>query len=143
MNNPIVRNILAVIAGIVLAVLIIGITESAGHAMFPPPEGFDVNDPAAREHLWEVIPEESKAMVAIAWFLGSLVGACAAIAISRHVLPAWIVGLVIAAMGLWTGQLFPHPLWMVVAAAVLPLVAVLVAKLLMVRRLASNGAIAG
>ena len=52
-------------------------------------------------------------------------------------LPAWLVAVAIGAMGLWTTQMFPHPDWMLASAVVLPLVAVLVAKRLMVRRLAT------
>jgi hypothetical protein len=48
---------------------------------------------------------------------------------------AWIVGLAIALAGVWTTQMFPHPDWMLASAAVLPLVAVLVAKRLMAARI--------
>lgn len=136
MNNPVVRSIAALLAGVVVAVLVIGITEFAGHAMFPPPADLDVSTPAGREQLWNAIPVQSKIMVVLAWFLGSFAGACTAIAIALRVLPAWTVGLVIAAMGLWTTQILPHPAWMVVSAMVLPLIAVLVAKRLMADRIA-------
>lgn len=136
-DNPVVRGLLAVVAGVVIGGLVVGITESLGHALFPPPPGFDPNNPADLARLWDVIPLPSKLMVVAAWFLGALAGACAAIIIARRVLPAWTVGLVIGALGLWTTQLFPHPPWMVVAAVVLPLIAVLVARRLMAGRLAT------
>lgn len=136
--HPLARGILAVVAGVLLGVLVIGLVEYLGHALFPPPADIDTNDPADLARLWEVIPIQSKLMVVAAWFLGSLAGACAAIAIARRLLPAWTVGLIIAAMGLWTSQMFPHPPWMVVAALVLPLVAVLVARRLMARRIAAQ-----
>lgn len=138
MTNPVMRGIAGTVAEVILAILVVGITESIGHALFPPPPGLDFNDPADRARLWEVIPAASKAMVVIAWFLGSLAGASAAIAISRRVLPGWTVGLAVAALGLWSSQLFPHPPWMVAAAMVLPLIAVLVAKSLMVGRLTAR-----
>ena len=123
------------IAGLVVAMLVIGGVEAAGHALFPPPPGFDLARAENQARMMEVIPLEAKIAVVAAWFLGSLAGTVAAIAISRRVLPAWIVAVAIAGLGLWTTQLFPHPDWMLASAVVLPLVAVLAAKRLMLRRL--------
>ena len=138
MNNPAIRSLLAVVAGIVVAMLVIGGVEAIGHAVFPPPPGLDLARAEDQARMMEVSPFEAKLIVVAAWFLGSLAGACAAIAIARRVLPAWIVAVAIGAMGLWTTQLFPHPEWMLASAVVLPLVAVLVAKRLMVGRLVTT-----
>lgn len=135
MDHPVVRSAAAVVAGLVVAMLVIAGVEAIGHAVFPPPDGLDLRRAEDQTRMMEAIPTEAKLAVVVAWFLGSLAGACAAIAISRRVLPAWIVAVAIAALGLWTTQMFPHPDWMLASAVVLPLVAVLVAKRLMVRRL--------
>lgn len=135
MNNPMVRNALAVAGGILVTMAVVMVVEGIGHAIFPPPEGLDLSRPEDQARLMELVPTEAKVAVAAAWFLGALAGACAAIAMSGRVLMAWIVGLVIALVSVWTTQLFPHPDWMLAAGAVLPLVAVLVAKRLMVRRI--------
>lgn len=136
MDNPAVRGLLAVIGGLVVAMLVIAGVEAIGHAIFPPPEGLDLNRVEDQRQIMDAMPFEAKLVVVLAWFLGSLAGACAAIAIARRVLPAWIVAVAIACLGLWTTQLFPHPDWMLASAVVLPLVAVLVAKRLMIGRLA-------
>ena len=135
MHNPAIRSLLAVVAGVIAAMLVIGGVEAVGHAIFPPPEGLDLSRVEDQARMMAVIPFEAKLIVVAAWFLGSLAGACAAIAIARRVLPAWIVAVAIAGLGLWTTQMFPHPDWMLASAVVLPLVAVLVAKRLMMRRL--------
>ena len=135
MNNPAVRSLLAVVAGLVVAMLVIGGVEAIGHAIFPPPEGLDLNRVEDQARIMEAIPFEAKLSVVLAWFIGSLAGAAAAIAIARRVVPAWIVAVAIAGLGLWTTQIFPHPDWMLASAVVLPLVAVLVAKRLMIGRL--------
>lgn len=132
------RQILAMVAGIVVGGMVIGLTEALGHALFPLPAGFDASNPRDLERLWDVMAVPSKAMVVAAWFAGPLAGACAAIAIARRILPAWIVGVAIAGLGLWTTRMFPHPDWMLASAVVLPLVAVLVAKRLMTGRLATR-----
>jgi ABC-type xylose transport system permease subunit len=135
MNNPAVRSLLAVLGGLVVAMLVVGLVEGAGHVLWPPPPGLDITRPEDQARLMQAIPLEAKIAVVVAWFLGSLAGAVAAIAIARRVLPAWIVAVAIAGLGLWTTQMFPHPDWMLASAVVLPLVAVLVAKRLMLRRL--------
>ncbi len=138
MNNPVVRSIAAVLAGVVTAVLVVALVEIVGHLMYPPPPGLDVTNPADQARLMESIPQAALLMVVLAWFLGSLAGASVAILLARRVLPAWTVGLIVALLGLWSTQMFPHPPWMVVAALVLPLIAVLVAKRLMASKLAAQ-----
>ena len=135
MDNPAMRSLAAVVAGIVIALVVIAGVEAVGHAIFPPSSELDLARAEDQARMMEAIPPAAKAVVVLAWFLGSLAGACAAIAIARRVVPAWIVAVTIAGLGLWTTQMFPHPDWMLASAVVLPLVAVLVAKRLMAGRL--------
>lgn len=137
MANPAFRSLLAVVAGIVVAMLVIAGVEALGHALFPPPPGLDLARAADEGSLMEALPLEAKLAVVVAWLIGSLAGAVTAIAIARRVVPAWMVAVVIAGLGLWTTQLFPHPDWMLASAVVLPLVAVLIAKRVMIGRLAT------
>jgi hypothetical protein len=134
MPNATVRIALAIAAGLVAALLVVAVFEAAGHALFPPPAGLDLTRPADQARLMEVMPVEAKIAVVAAWFLGSLAGACTAIAISRRTLPGWIVGLTLVGLSLWTTQLLPHPAWMVVSAVVLPMVGVVLAKGLLAAR---------
>lgn len=136
MNHPVVRFALAIVAGVIVAGLLIAGVEAIGHALFPPPPGLDLARAGDQERLMELLPLQAKIAVVVAWFLGSLAGAAIAIAIAKRVLSAWIVGVIIAGLGLWTTQMFPHPDWMLASAVVLPLVAVLIAKRLMLRHLA-------
>lgn len=131
MNNPAVRGLVAVVVGVLVAGIVVAVVQFIGHAAFPPPAGLDVSRPDNQGRIMEAIPFEAKLAVVIAWFLGALAGATMAIAVARRTLPAWIVGLCFAGLGLWTTQMFPHPDWMLASAVVLPLVAVLVAKRLM------------
>lgn len=135
MRNPAIRAAVAAVAGLVVAMVVVGLVEAVGHALFPPPAGLDLANPEDQARLMAQIPFAAKLAVVVAWFLGSLAGACAAIAIARQVMPAWVVAVTIAGLGLWTTQMFPHPDWMLASAAILPLVAVLVAKRMMLQRL--------
>lgn len=140
MANPAVRSLLAVLAGLVVAMIVIAGVEAVGHAIYPPPADIDITRAEGQARLMELMPLEAKLVVVLAWFFGSLAGAAAAIATARRVLPAWIVAVAIAGLGLWTTQMFPHPDWMLASAVVLPLIAVLVAKRLMIRRIEPGAA---
>ena len=132
-----IRGIAAILAGLVVAIITVLITESIGHMIYPPPAGLDISNPEHQAKLMESIPTGAKVAVVLAWFLGSLAGSATAIVIGRKVLAGWIVALLIGAMGVWTTQMFPHPLWMVVGALFVPLIAVLVVKRLMADRIAA------
>lgn len=137
MNNPIVRRIAGLVAGLVVMALTVALAEGAGHALFPPPPGLDVTNPDDQARLMAVIPLGAKIAVVVAWFLGALAGSAVAMVVGRTPLLGWAIGLIMGALSLFTTQVFPHPLWMVIAAVVLPLVAVLVAKRLVAGRIAA------
>ena len=135
MSNPVVRMIVAIAGGLAAAILVVAMVEMAGHAAFPPPAGLDLSRPDDQARLMEAMPAAAKIVVVAAWFLGSLAGACVAIAISRRIIPAWIVGLTMVGLSLVSTQLFPHPAWMIVSAVVLPMLGVVIAKRLLVARI--------
>lgn len=137
MDNPIVRRIAGLLAGLVVMALTVALAEGVGQALFPPPAGLDVTNPDDQARLMEVIPLGAKISVVVAWFLGALAGSAVAMIVGRTVLLGWVIGIVMGALSLFTTQMFPHPLWMVIASVVLPLVAVLVAKKLVAGRIAA------
>ena len=137
MDNPIVRRIAGLLAGLVVMALTVALAEGAGHALFPPPAGLDVTNPDDQARMMEVIPLGAKIAVVVAWFLGALAGSAVAMMIGRTPLLGWAIGIIMGALSLFTTQMFPHPLWMVIAAVVLPLMAVLVAKKLVAGRIAA------
>lgn len=128
MDNRIVRLILGLLAGVIVSGIVVAVVESAGHMIWPPPEGLDISNPEDQARIMEVIPLSAKVAVVIAWFLGALAGAWVAIQISKNVLTGWMVGLLLVVGGFVTTQMFPHPLWMLISAVVLPLLGVLLAK---------------
>lgn len=123
MANPWIKRIGGTLAGILLAGLVVAVLESLGHMVFPPPPGLDLANPADQARLMEVIPLGAKLAVVLAWFIGALAGAWVAVRISGWGPAAWSVGLVMVALSVATTQMFPHPLWMIAAAVVLPLLA--------------------
>lgn len=111
--NPTLKNILAVVAGLVaggiINTLIIGISGK----VIPPPEGADVTTVEglkASIHLFEpkhfLMPFLAHALNA---FLGAFV--TAKIAANRHLLLAMIIGIVSLLGGIAAVVMIPAPLW--------------------------------
>ena len=107
------RSVLSVVVGVIVASVLILIVELVGHSMFPPPAGLDPNDPAFIAN----IPVSAKIAVVIAWFVGALGGGVVASVIAKRWAPsAWVVaGTVLLLAGVTMLQ-FPHPLWMMLGA---------------------------
>lgn len=123
MANPWVKRIVGIVAGVIAAGVVVALVEGLGHMVFPPPPGLDVTKPEDQARLMEVIPLAAKIAVVAAWFLGALAGAWVVLRLSGYRPAAWVVAGVMVALSLITTQMFPHPLWMVVAAIALPLLA--------------------
>lgn len=111
--NPTLKNILAVVAGLVaggiINTLIIGISGK----IIPPPEGADVTTVEgikASIHLFEpkhfLMPFLAHALNA---FLGAFV--TAKIAANRHLLLAMIIGIISLLGGIAAVVMIPAPLW--------------------------------
>lgn len=91
--NPILRNILAVIAGAVVAMLVNGLIVSLGGKLLPIPEGIDPNDiESIKANIDRYTPIHFIAPF-LAHALGTLAGAIVTclMAVSRHKLLALIV----------------------------------------------------
>lgn len=117
------RIVLGIVAGMVVAfVCVLGI-EFAGHAVFPPPPGTDLSNPAEVERLMSAMPVAALGFVIVAWFVGALAGAWVANAVARRALAGWIVALLVICGGVYTMMTIPHPAWMWAAGIGLPLIA--------------------
>lgn len=107
------RSILGTVVGLVIAILLIGLVETLGHRLIPPPAGMDPTDPASIAAAIPLMPIGSFLFVLAAWFLGTWVGASTAMRIARSGArwPGLTVGGVIFAATLYNLWLIPHPMW--------------------------------
>lgn len=111
--NPVVKNIIAVIIGLIVgSVVNMGIVMLSG-VLIPPPNGADVT---TMEGLRETLPlfePKHFLMPFLAHALGTLAGAFMAvkIAATRKLLCALIIGLFFLAGGLWSAFLLKGPSW--------------------------------
>jgi hypothetical protein len=123
------RMLIALLAGIVLALLCVSGFDMLSHALYPPPAGLDFKDPAVLATYVESVPFGAKGIIVAGWFFAPFLGAMAAIYIARDTMPGWIVAAVFLAAATMNLVLIPHPQWMAIACFVLPGVAAMLAQL--------------
>lgn len=111
--SPILRNILAVIAGIVIGGAVnMGIIMISG-SVIPPPEGADMTTTEGLKESMHLMQPKHFIMPFLAHALGTLVGAivAAAIATGRKMTLAMVVGLLFLAAGISNVVMLPSPGW--------------------------------
>jgi hypothetical protein len=111
------RLIVGLIVGVLAGGLTVGIVESIGHLIFPPPPGLDASNPETIKILMAQIPLQAKIAVVVAWALGTLMGgSVGAFIAKRGPVPAWWIGGILFSMAASTMFMIPHPAWMWIAA---------------------------
>jgi hypothetical protein len=114
--NPIVRNILAVIAGAVVCLLVNGLLISVSASVIPLPEGMDPNKlETFRAHMDAFQPKHFL-FPFLAHALGSLIGGwvAARLAASHKLALALVVGALHLVGGVAAAFMIPAPVWFIV-----------------------------
>lgn len=124
-----VRRILAVVAGLAVAVVIIMLVQKLGHTLYPPPADLD---PADQEFMREYVanlPWGPLAFVIGSYVLSTLAGGwlAATIAGEHSLVFAGIVAVAVLAGILSTVSMIPHPPWFTEIAVTGVIVAALAA----------------
>ena len=115
------RTILGILAGVVLAFVVLMGLEMAGHAAMPPPAGLDPADPEDLKQMVASASMAAKVWVVFAWFAAVVVGGWAARRLSRKAWAGWVIAGLIVLGGVANIMMIPHPLWMQIAAVAAPL----------------------
>lgn len=108
------RSVLAVLAGTVVAGVLIAAVEAVSSAIFPLPPGLDVHDyEAMRRHI-DALPIGAFLFVLAAWAIGSFAGSwvAARLATRARVVHGLIVGALFLLAGVLNMLMIPHPWWM-------------------------------
>ena len=107
------RNILAGVAGVVIAMLLVWLVEKIGHAVYPPPADLDFSDAEAMRAYLATLPLGALLFVAAAWFIGTLAGTCAACArgTAKPMKFAFVIGGLMLAATITNLAMIPHPMW--------------------------------
>jgi hypothetical protein len=113
--NPIVRNILAVILGIVACMLAKMAVMKFGPAIFPFPEGMNPNDPESWKTFAPVLQSKHLITPFLDHTMGSLVGGlvAAVIAASRKMTFAIVIGAIHLLGGIAAAFIVPAPVWFI------------------------------
>ena len=119
------RTILAVLAGLVVAWITISLFEFASMHAFPPPPGVDVRDPQQLAALVSQMPVAALALVLAGWVVGAMDGGLVSTLIAKQRVPAIVVGVMVMLGAFLMMVMVPHPLWMAIAGVLLPLPAAL------------------
>lgn len=110
------RNILAVIAGLVAGIIVISIVEFLGHGVYPLPTDIDPTDEAAMQEVMMKAPVGALLLVIVAYVFGSFAGGLVASWLSRStpMRNAIIVGILLLVAGVVNVFMIPHPVWYLV-----------------------------
>lgn len=114
------RSILVVLAGAVVAGVLIAAIEAVSSAVFPLPPGLDLHDhEAMRQHI-DSLPVGAFLFVLAAWAIGAFAGSwvAARIAARARLAHGLAVGALFLLAGVLTMLSIPHPWWMWVGGIV-------------------------
>jgi hypothetical protein len=120
------RNLLAVLAGIVVGVAVNMALITLGPALIPPPAGVDVSSPEGLSKGMHLFQPRHFIMPFLAHALGTLAGALAAYLIAAKYKPqmAYAIGAFFLAGGVAASFMIPAPAWFIaldLLAAYLPM----------------------
>jgi hypothetical protein len=114
------KNVLAVVLGVVVAIILIMIVETVGHTVYPPPSQLDMTDMAAMSEYIDTLPLGALLFVMGAWLTGTLVGGLLACIISsdRPMVYSAVVGGMILFATVITLIRIPHPMWFSITSVI-------------------------
>jgi hypothetical protein len=112
-----IRNILAVISGIVLGILTIGVVESIGHKIFTVPQEVTQSiENQENEAVFALISPEMLLFVLLAYSLGAFIGGFITGIIGKRILLTIITGSVLMMGGVLNLFMIPHPIWFILVS---------------------------
>lgn len=111
--NPVLRNILAVVAGIIVGSIVNMGLVKIGHALVTLPEGVNVSTPEGMKEAIKSFTPKDFVFPFLAHALGTLAGAfvAAKLAVGKKMVPAIVIGVFFLAGGITAVAMFGGPLW--------------------------------
>ena len=135
------RGFLALLAGIVVAALVMMLVGFVGTSLYPLHVPADPSDRQALIEGLRAAPVGAQVSVLLAWFLGTFAGAALAKWLSGAAWPGWTIGGVLAALLAFI-FFVPLPIWLQTLAPMAPLLGAAAADILIRRRPAEPAAVA-
>jgi hypothetical protein len=119
--NPVVRSILAVIVGMLVAFVLIALIEAIGVRLYPSAARLDRTDQESLKRLVASMPLAAKLCMLVAYAAGSVAGGwvAARLAPRARMMHAMIVAALLFGAGLMNLMTIPHPAWFWVASSLI------------------------
>jgi hypothetical protein len=119
--NPLLRSILAVLLGAVLAFVLVACVEAIGHVVYPLPADLDLSDSDSVNAAITAMPVGAFLFVLLAWVVGTFGGAVLAswLAGRAPIVHGLVIGGLLLAAGVANMLMLPHPGWFCVVAVLL------------------------
>ena len=115
----ILRRIGAVLLGIIVAVVIVQVTELGVHMMYPPPPGYNMRDMNAMKAFVAKLPAPAFILVLAGWLIATLIGTWLAAKIGRTAVTGYVVGALLLCGGIANAFIIPLPAWFSIASFVI------------------------
>lgn len=113
--NPILRNVLAVIAGLVFGSLVNGAIIMVSGNIIPPPAGLDLTTEEGLKAGMHLMEPKHFIFPFLAHAVGTFVGAYIAARIAtKKVIFAMAIGFIFLIGGIWMVLIVPSPIWFTV-----------------------------
>lgn len=123
--HPILKDILAVIAGAIIGSLVNGAIIMVSSSIIPPPTGLDITTEEGLKAGMHLLEPKHFIFPFLAHAIGTFVGAYIAARLGAHkMVLAIIIGLFFLMGGIWMVMIVPSPLWFTIvdlAGAYLPI----------------------
>ena len=115
------KNILSVIAGIMVAFMLFGGIEKLSHQIYSLPKDLDPNDSEVMKVFMSQIPVGALVMILLAYIVGSFGGGLITglIASEKRTQMGITTGVVLLILGISNLIMIPHPLWFSIASILL------------------------
>jgi hypothetical protein len=113
------RRIAGVIAGMIIAAVLVQVAEMIVHAMHPYPAGMNEHDFAQIKKYVSTLPIDALLLVLAGWLLGTIAGTFTAAKIGATCATAYILGAILFCLGIVNAVIIPQPLWFTIASLVI------------------------
>ncbi|HGG59839.1 MAG TPA: hypothetical protein ENK26_07985 [Gammaproteobacteria bacterium] len=113
-----IKRIIAVVFGVLVAIGVIFILEAAGHLLYPTPQGLALDDPQKLKEAIAALPLPEFIIVLAAWMAGAFLGSFGALFFARSS-QIWVGGIVTLFVFVAAVSNFffvAYPIWFEIAA---------------------------
>ncbi|MFN3159473.1 MAG: hypothetical protein ACE37I_09165 [Rubinisphaera brasiliensis] len=120
-DSPHLRNVIAILLGLMVSVIVVGTVEMVGHAAYPPPAGVDLEDPEQVQEMMANAPAPALLFVIAAWGLGLFAGVfvAAILGADQAGFCVSVLSLVFLSMVVMMLVQIPSPAWFSVGGIVI------------------------